>query len=41
MRKLTGNNAFMPYSAQISKKQDEHNIYVIMKTYVDHLWPLV
>ena len=31
MRKLTGNNPYMPYSAQISQKQDEHNIYVIMK----------
>ena len=32
MRKLTGSNPYMPYSAQISQKQDEHNIYVIMKT---------
>ena len=31
MRKLTGNNPYMPYSVQISQKQDEHNIYVIMK----------
>ena len=34
MRKLTGSNPYMPYSAQISQKQDEHNIYVIMKTYM-------
>ena len=34
MRKVTGNNPYMPYSAQISQKQDEHNIYVIMKTYM-------
>ena len=32
MRKLTGNNPYMSYTAQISQKQDEHNIYVIMKT---------
>ena len=31
MRKLTGNNPYKPYSAQILQKQDEHNIYVIMK----------
>ena len=31
MRKVTGNNPYMSYSAQISQKQDEHNIYVIMK----------
>ena len=34
MRKLTSNNPYMPYSAQISQKKDEHNIYVIMKTYL-------
>ena len=32
MRTLTGNNPYMSYSAQISQKQDEHDIYVIMKT---------
>ena len=34
MGKLTGNNAYIPHSAQISQKQDEHSIYVIMKTYI-------
>ena len=34
MRKVTGNNPNMPYSAQISQKQDEHNIYVILKAYM-------
>ena len=34
MRKLTGNNPYMPYSAKISQEQDEHNVYVIMKTYM-------
>ena len=34
MRTLTGNNPYMPYSAQISQKQDEYNIYVVMKTYM-------
>ena len=34
MRKLTSNNPYLPYSAQISQKQDEHNIYAIMKTYM-------
>ena len=33
-KKVTGNNPYMPYSAQISQNQDEHNIYVIMKTYM-------
>ena len=31
---MTGNSPYMPYSAQISQKQDERNIYVIMKTYM-------
>ena len=33
MRKVTGKNFYMSYSAQITQKQDEHNIYVIIKKY--------